>query len=76
MEASPGEAGAGAVHLPSGAGRSCRGRSLAACPRLRCRRLSPSGELLRESDRSEMYLALAWRWVKGEEGLALGLPKL
>lgn len=43
---------------------------------LRCGRACPSGELLRESERLEMYLDLPWRWVKGEEGLALGLPKL
>lgn len=53
-----------------------RGHSLTGCLTLRCCRLCPGGESLRESERLEMYLALAWLWVKGEEGLALGLPKL
>lgn len=52
-------------------GCSVRGRSLTSCPRLRCCR-----ELLRESERLEMYLDLPWMWEKGEEGLALGLLKL
>lgn len=64
------------VHLPSVPGSSVRGHSLTGCLMLRCCRACPSGELLRESERLEMYLDLPWMWVKGEEGLALGLPKL
>lgn len=59
------------MHVPSVPGCSVRGRSLTGCRRLRCCR-----ELLRESERLEMYLDLPWMWEKGEEGLALGLPKL
>lgn len=64
------------AHLPSVLGSAVRGHSLTGCLTLRCCRACPSGELLRESERLEMYLDLPWRWVKGEEGLALGLPKL
>lgn len=64
------------AHLPSVLGSSVWGHSLTGCLMLRCCRACPSGELLRESERLEMYLDLPWRWVKGEEGLALGLPKL
>lgn len=59
------------IHVPSVPGCSVRGRSLTGCRRLRCCR-----ELLRESERLETYLDLPWMWEKGEEGLALGLPKL
>lgn len=60
------------AHLPSVLGSAVRGHSLTGCLTLRCCRACPSGELLRESERLEMYLDLPWRWVKGEEGLALG----
>lgn len=64
------------VRLPSVLGSCVRGHSLTGCWTLRCCRLCPSRELLRESERLEMYLDLPWMWEKGEEGLALGLPKL
>lgn len=58
------------VHLPATWGRSLPDRLT-----LRCCRACPCGKLLRDSESWEMYLDLLWMWVKGEDGLALGLPK-
>lgn len=55
------------IHLPPVLGSSARGHWLSGCLMLRCCRGCPS-------ERLEMSFPLLW--VKGEEGLALGLPKL